>query len=107
MRPHPKREWQQPPAPETEHPVPDGRQPERHDRILEGAASDRTVEYTTPVAMTHPKRDLDRLNALLHEQGDPDEAMSLGVFDGFVAGLIVCPEMIPPSEWMPEVLGGG
>ena len=31
--------------------------------------------------------------------------MLLSEFDGFCAGLIVCPEMIPPSEWLPLVWG--
>ena len=25
----------------------------------------------------------------------------------FCAGVIVCPDMIPPSEWLPEVWGSG
>lgn len=33
------------------------------------------------------------------------EAMLIEEFDGFVAGLLVCPELIPPSEWLPLVLG--
>lgn len=31
--------------------------------------------------------------------------MLLSEFDGFCAGLVVCPEMIPPSEWLPLVWG--
>jgi len=39
-------------------------------------------------------------NALL----DLDEgAMLLEVLDGFVAGVLVCPEMIPPRIWLPLV----
>lgn len=34
-----------------------------------------------------------------------DDAMMVSEFDGFCAGLIVCPEMIPPSEWLPHVWG--
>jgi uncharacterized protein len=30
-------------------------------------------------------------------------AMLLEVLDGFIAGLLVCPEMIPPSAWLPLV----
>jgi len=29
----------------------------------------------------------------------------LSEFDGFCAGLVVCPEMVPPSEWLPLVWG--
>ena len=34
-----------------------------------------------------------------------DEVMVLGELDGFIAGLLLCPEMIAPSEWLPEVWG--
>lgn len=32
--------------------------------------------------------------------------MLVETFDGFVAGLLVCPELIPPSAWLPGVWGG-
>jgi uncharacterized protein len=32
-----------------------------------------------------------------------DDAMLLEELDGFVAGLLVCPEMIPPSDWLPVI----
>jgi uncharacterized protein len=32
-----------------------------------------------------------------------EDAMLLEEFDGFVAGLLVCPETIPPSAWLPIV----
>ena len=35
-----------------------------------------------------------------------DEVMVLGELDGFIAGLLLCPEMILPSEWLAEVWGG-
>lgn len=34
-----------------------------------------------------------------------EDAMLLSELDGFLAGLVVCPEMISPSEWMPLVWG--
>lgn len=34
-----------------------------------------------------------------------DDAMMLSELDGFLAGLVVCPETIVPSEWMPVVWG--
>lgn len=34
-----------------------------------------------------------------------EEAMLLDELDGFIAGLLVCPEMIPPGEWLPVVWG--
>lgn len=33
------------------------------------------------------------------------EPMSIGEFDGLVAALMVCPELVPPSEWLPLVWG--
>src|SRR6266700_7853496 len=38
-----------------------------------------------------------------------DEAMLIEQFDGFIAGLLVCPDLIPPSQWLPRVWnrGGG
>jgi len=44
------------------------------------------------------------LDALLLSLTDED-GMMLSEFDGFCAGLIVCPKMIPPSEWLPVVWG--
>jgi uncharacterized protein len=35
-----------------------------------------------------------------------DDAMILSELDGFIAGLIVCPELITPHEWLPRVWGG-
>jgi uncharacterized protein len=49
--------------------------------------------------------DLDRLHLYLSELGD--DAMLLSELDGYLAGVIVCPEMIQPSEWLPEVWGEG
>ena len=35
-----------------------------------------------------------------------EDAMSISEMDGFVAGLIVCPDLISPREWLPLVWGG-
>ena len=48
---------------------------------------------------------LDELNSKLHKLSEDMPCMNLSEFDGFVAGLIVCPEMVPPSEWLPIVFG--
>jgi uncharacterized protein len=32
-----------------------------------------------------------------------EDAMLLGELDGFLAGLIVCPELIRPGEWLPQI----
>ena len=34
-----------------------------------------------------------------------DDAMLLSELDGYLAGILVCPELIPPSEWLPAVWG--
>ncbi|MDF3856229.1 UPF0149 family protein [Paracoccus pantotrophus] len=31
--------------------------------------------------------------------------MSLSEFDGYVTGILSCPDLIPPSEWLPHVWG--
>jgi uncharacterized protein len=49
---------------------------------------------------------LTTLDTLLLSRTDED-GMLLSEFDGFCAGVIVSPEMIPPSEWLPQVWGSG
>ncbi|HPE49707.1 MAG TPA: UPF0149 family protein [Hyphomonas sp.] len=48
---------------------------------------------------------LARLDHFLACQED-DEVMMVPELDGFLTGLLVCPEMILPSEWLPVVWGG-
>ena len=40
-----------------------------------------------------------------HKNIQLDTLTEVSEFDGFVVSLIVCPELIPPSEWLPVVLG--
>jgi uncharacterized protein len=47
--------------------------------------------------------ELERLKTFLLGLGE--DAMMLSELDGFLAGIVVCPEMIPPSEWLPLVWG--
>ena len=56
--------------------------------------------------MTHTDEDLDRLSDMLNGIPLDHDGMSLAEFDGYVAGLLVCPEMIMPSEWLPPIWGG-
>ena len=49
--------------------------------------------------------DVQRLSLYLCGLGD--DAMMLSELDGYLAGVVVCPEMIPPSEWLPLVWGEG
>lgn len=46
---------------------------------------------------------LDRLLASLPDDAEP---MLLSELDGFLAGIIVCPDPIMPGEWLPLVWGG-
>ena len=48
---------------------------------------------------------LRQLNDFLLSEVVGDNTMLLSELDGFLAGLIVCPEMIMPSEWMALVWG--
>ena len=56
--------------------------------------------------MTDTDPDLDRLHDLLSAIPAERDGMTIAELDGYVAARIVCPEMIPPSEWLPEVWGG-
>lgn len=48
---------------------------------------------------------LARLDALLHALPVDNMPMILSELDGYVIGVLACPEMIPPSEWLPLVWG--
>ncbi len=47
--------------------------------------------------------DMDALEAYLASDDSPEDAMDLSELDGFLAGLIVGPEPVPPSEWLPLI----
>jgi len=49
---------------------------------------------------------LRQLDAFLLSDVVSDNTMLLSELDGILTGLIVCPEMILPSEWMAVVWGG-
>lgn len=55
--------------------------------------------------MSRSEKDLDRLEALLFELPQETFPMSLSELDGYITGLLTCPEMIPPSQWLPLVWG--
>lgn len=48
---------------------------------------------------------LQRLDDFLRGLQHDDETMLLSELDGFLAGVIVCPDLILPSEWMPIIWG--
>ena len=58
--------------------------------------------------MTGPPRRLKLLDRMLDDLArrghDP---MLISEFDGLIAGLLVCPELIPPSDWLPMVWSSG
>jgi uncharacterized protein len=40
---------------------------------------------------------------LLNVPDEHNESMLIEELDGFLAGVIVCPDMILPSRWMPYI----
>ena len=52
--------------------------------------------------------DISRRLKLLEKQlaSLDDDAMLLTELDGFLAGILVCPDLIMPAEWLPMVWGG-
>ncbi len=55
--------------------------------------------------MHQSDQDLDRLSALLHALPAENMPMTLSELDGYMAGVLACPDKIPPSEWLPLVWG--
>jgi uncharacterized protein len=50
--------------------------------------------------------DLDALDDYLMSDHAPDNSMGLSDLDGFLTGIVVGPELILPSEWLPLIWGG-
>lgn len=48
---------------------------------------------------------LDELDAWLSSDDTPAECMMLSDLDGFLTGIIVGPDFIAPSEWLPAIWG--
>jgi uncharacterized protein len=50
--------------------------------------------------------DLDALDDYLMSNHAPGDSMGLSDLDGFLTGIVVGPELILPSEWLPVIWGG-
>jgi len=50
--------------------------------------------------------DLDALDAYLRSDRAPADCMDISQLDGFLAGVVIGPEMIAPSEFLPVIWGG-
>jgi uncharacterized protein len=50
-----------------------------------------------------PPIDLQALDAYLCSDRAPDNCMGLSDLDGFLTAIVIGPEFIPPSEWMPVI----
>lgn len=49
--------------------------------------------------------DLSELEQYLDSDLSPDDCMGLSDLDGFLTGIVVGPELILPSEWLPVIWG--
>ena len=56
--------------------------------------------------MKKEEQRLDHLSDLLNALPAEQLPMTLSELDGYVTGILACPEMIPPSEWLRGVWGG-
>jgi uncharacterized protein len=50
--------------------------------------------------------DLEALDSFLASERSPPESMMLSDLDGFLTGIAVGPELVLPSEWLPQIFGG-
>ncbi len=55
--------------------------------------------------MSQSDQELDQLSELLHALPVETMPMTISELDGYVTAVLACPEMVPPSEWLPHVWG--
>jgi uncharacterized protein len=61
----------------------------------------------TPETSSNTAVDWEDLSDFLLSDRAPDTCMRPAEVDGFVTGIAVSPDMIPPSDWLPVIWGGG
>ena len=55
--------------------------------------------------MSQSDGDLDRLEGILSALPQDNLPMTVSELDGYVTGILCCPDLIPPSEWLSQVWG--
>jgi len=55
--------------------------------------------------MGRSELDIDFLDEILSRLPQENLPMTASEFDGYVTGILACPDLIPPSEWLPHVWG--
>jgi len=60
------------------------------------------VEVSKPLSSA----EINELAEFLTSDKTPEECMDISMLDGFLTGLVIGPETIMPSRWLPEVWGG-
>ena len=55
--------------------------------------------------MGQSDKDLERLDGLLEALPQDDFPMTLSKLDGYLTGILACPVLIPPSDWLSQVWG--
>lgn len=55
--------------------------------------------------MSRSDQDLDHLDDLLAALPRKSLPMTVSELDGYVTGILACPDLVPPSDWLPNVWG--
>ncbi len=59
------------------------------------------MEISKPLSVA----EIDKLAEFLTSDETPEECMNLSTLDGFLTGLVIGPNTIMPSQWLPVVWG--